>query len=123
MNIHPIKNIPNLPENPWLTRGTAHILKANKPVQPVPKEPLQLSSTQNQQFKEYSVLSQDFVSKTSIEDCFYSLIDYIDSIKGVHELFCDDNGYPVDSSVFKGYRFLGFINEGNNCYQNCVIQV
>ena len=36
---------------------------------------------------------------------------------------CMQNEEITDYSVFEGYETVGFMNEGNHCYQNSVLQV
>ena len=120
MNSTPIKRIPNLPENPWLTKGTAHILKSGKSVNPPQThESIQLSKKESN-YKEYSVQSKDFVSTTSPQESLLCVSQYVDSLK---TLLNQMDNIKADFSVFDNYSFVGLINEGNNCYQNCIIQV
>ena len=74
-------------------------------------------------YKEYSLQSKDFPSSSSLEDCLTKVSCYIDSLL----ISNDDNEEQLDKfndySVFDDYESIGFFNEGNNCYQNCVIQV
>lgn len=123
MNDNQPKRIPNLPENPWLTRGTAHILKANKPVPPPQSTPIQSISSGKSTFKEYSIQSKDFLPQLSIEDSLSAVASFIDSLRDKTTSIYEKNGETTDFSVFDEVETVGFINEGNNCYQNCVIQV
>lgn len=123
MNDNQPKRIPNLPENPWLTRGTAHILKANKPVPPPQSVPIQSISSGKSTFKEYSIQAKDFLPQLPIEDSLSAVASYIDSIRdSIIDLY-EKNEETTGFSVFDEVESVGFINEGNNCYQNCVIQV
>ena len=51
------------------------------------------------------------------------IINYIDSLRENIGIVCNDKEDNTDFSVFNGYKFIGFLNEGNNCYQNSVLQV
>lgn len=120
MNSTPIKRIPNLPENPWLTKGTAHILKSGKSANPPQTQETIQSSKKESNYKEYSVESKDFVATTSPQESLLSVSQYVDSLK---TLLNQMDSIKADFSVFENYSFVGLINEGNNCYQNCIIQV
>ena len=39
------------------------------------------------------------------------------------DMICREGDGMTDFGVFEGYETVGFVNEGNNCYQNSVIQV
>ena len=117
MNIKPVKPIPNLPENPWLTRGTAHILKSGRSA---PPPTISQVSQQKSTYKEYSLCSEVFTPTSSLQSCLSSISEYISSLL---DNDIRDSIYTTDFSVFDNTSFVGLKNEGNNCYQNCIIQV
>ena len=39
------------------------------------------------------------------------------------DMICKEGDEMTDFGVFEGYETVGFVNEGNSCYQNSVIQV
>ena len=123
MNNNQGRKPPVLPENPWLTRGTAHILKGTRSTVPANCHPIQSEKVSESLYKEYSLQSKDFPSSSSLDDCLTKVSCYIDSLL----ISNDDNEEQLDKfndySVFDDYESIGLFNEGNNCYQNCVIQV
>ena len=111
-----------LPENPWLTKGTAHILKGTRSTVPANCHPIQPEKSSESLYKEYSLQSKDFPSSSCPEDCITKVACYIDSIKEIYLDSEEQLDKFNDYSVFDDYESIGFLNEGNNCYQNCVIQ-
>lgn len=112
--------------NPWLSKGSSHILKSNSPkVPPSPESfvsPIS-ASYETKVFQEYDIRFQSLEENCSVNVIQNSLRDYISTVANDLTVVLKNEDKLTDSSVLSEYKTVGLFNECNNCYQNSVIQV
>lgn len=112
--------------NPWLSKGSSHILKSNRPkVPPSPESfvsPIS-ASYETKVFQEYDIRFQSLEENCSVNVIQNSLRDYISTVANDLTVVLKNEDKLTDSSVLSEYKTVGLFNECNNCYQNSVIQV
>ena len=112
--------------NPWLAKGSMHILEKNSPK--VPPSPETSASpicvcTETKVFQEYNVRFQTMEENLSVSVVEDSLRSYVTSVTNDLSIILENEGKLTDSSVMSECKTVGLVNECNNCYQNSVIQV
>ena len=112
--------------NPWLSKGSSHILKSNRPkVPPSPESSVSpiSASYETKAFQEYDIRFQSLEENCSVNEIQNSLRDYISTVANDLTVILQNEDKLTDSSVLSEYKTVGLVNECNKCYQNSVIQV
>lgn len=112
--------------NPWLSKGSSHILKSNRPkVPPSPENSVSpiSASYETKAFQEYDIRFQSQEENLSVNGVQNLLRDYISAVANDVTTILQNEDKLTDSSVMSEYKTVGLVNECNNCYQNSVIQV
>lgn len=118
-----------LPEkftNPWLSKGSSHILKSNSPKTPPPNEvsiPPTFPNSDIKGYQEYNIRFHAAERDLSVEVIQDKLNNYLSSVSDDLSIILGKEDKRTDSSVMLKYKTVGLVNECNNCYQNSVIQV
>ena len=114
------------PPNPWLTKGSSQLFSRGSlksPVHSAPQvHPHSIDEDGKQSYSDYFIQSSG-KSSVSLEECLTETKAIMEDIEKDMNAICMQNEKTTDSSVFEGYETVGFMNEGNYCYQNSVLQV
>ena len=84
--------------------------------------PHSITGDNKQSYNDY-FLQSCTKSSISLEECLTETKTIIEDIERDMNTICMQNEEITDYSVFEGYETVGFMNEGNHCYQNSVLQV
>ena len=111
--------------NPWLTKGSSHLFKGTDAKQPIndiscvePQSPFNNSAV-----KDYSIRPSSKQPLSDPEERLSMARSFLHQIMNSIKSSSLDSLLSFDYTVFENYSTVGLANEGNNCYQNSVIQV
>lgn len=119
---------PIKPINPWLSRGTSRLFQGDAKRSPSTSVPKPELNKQPIVYDKKPTLVDYFIHPSPTEEkCLNESLSqvrsYIEHIENDIDLICREEEGVTDFRVFDGFETVGFVNEGNNCYQNCVFQV
>lgn len=119
---------PTKPVNPWLSKGTSRLFQGAPKPSPNASVPKPELNKQPIVYDKKPTLVDYFIHPPSNEEkCLNESLSqvrsYIEHIEDDIDLICREGDGITDFRVFDGFETVGFVNEGNNCYQNCVFQV
>ena len=119
---------PKKPTNPWLSKGTSSLFQGVAKRAPETSTPKPEMNKQSIVYDKKPTLTDYFIHPSSNEEeglneSLSQVRSYIENIEGDMDMICKEGDEMTDFGVFEGYETVGFVNEGNNCYQNSVIQV
>ena len=105
---------PKKPTNPWLSKGTSSLFQGVAKRAPETSTPKPEINKQSIVYDKKPILTDYFIHPSSNEEeglneSLSQVRSYIENIEGDMDMICKEGD--------------GFVNEGNNCYQNSVIQV
>lgn len=114
------------PPNPWLTKGSSQLFSKGSLKSPVNSSPQvhphSITGDNKQSYSDYFLQSSP-KSSISLEECLTETKAIIEDIEKDMNTICMQDEETTNYSVFEGYETVGFMNEGNHCYQNSVLQV
>ena len=108
--------------NPWISKGTKHLF-GDSCSSPVNSNPNVLSVQDTGVQKDLFIHSTAKVGETVSESDLYLSRVFLESFQSQIQQMTDEDGKMIDSSVLDGFATIGFVNEGNYCYQNSILQV
>ena len=108
--------------NPWISKGTKHLF-GDSCSSPVNSNPNVLSVQDTGVQKDLFIHSTAKVGETVSESDLYLIRVFLESFQSQIQQMTDEDGKMIDSSVLDGFATIGFVNEGNYCYQNSILQV
>ena len=116
------------PTNPWLSKGTSSLFQGVAKRAPETSTPKPEMNKQSIVYDKKPTLTDYFIHPSSNEEeglneSLSQVRSYIENIEGDMDMICKEGDEMTGFGVFEGYETVGFVNEGNNCYQNSVIQV